>query len=800
MPLQVFNDTDFALGLRAGKVNPPSHSLTVIVKGTFRLTPGGVAASVPEDERALLSGDVYRDDERANSLVYDSDYALYKPRADVLVLGTCYAPKGTMVRASHAAITVGKLKKTIAVVGDRRWAGDAPSEPKPFQSIPLIWERSFGGEGFTKNPIGRGRALLPNLETPGALITSPADAPDPAGFGPIDRRWADRTARLGTYDEAWLASRWPDLPDDFDWGTFNAAPKDQQVIGYLRGDEPLAFENMHPEHALYSSRLPGARVRAFARVEAKGGLELREVKLQLDTLWVNMDMESLILVWRGSTPTLSREHEEIRDLLVVREDLAEQPLPGARYREAQYWQTPERPTFAAEKLQPSEEAGRRDAPPEGDVQAAMTAAMNETRAMLEKANVPKDMLDKLRSAATPDAFVAVLMGELAHDPEAAERVEREARERTKKLLADHGYDPSVLDDPDDLKPSPDPAWTRETVRAKAAAGESLAGKPLAGLDLSELDLRGCDLQGADLSNARLRFTKLDGARLIKAKLVRADVTGASMRGAIAIEAELFGADLSGVDLVKANLAGAGLRGATLRGAALDGADLSGAVLAQANGERASIVGASLTAADLSDASLDNITARGARLRGARLTGASLKGGALDAIDLTRADLSGASLDRASLREASLFGARCDDASFLGADLTGIRAPDGASFARASLRGARAPDGIFTGASLKGADLRGAELDRADLSGADLEGANLHRASLKKANLAGAKLTNALVTSANLFQCSLEAANLARADLRGSNLYGAELYEAKLAGAKLEGANLKATKLAPRGDA
>ncbi len=40
----------------------------------------------------------------------------------------------------------------------------------------------------------------------------------PAGFGCITRSWLPRLLLAGTYDQEWLETRHPDLPDDFDFG------------------------------------------------------------------------------------------------------------------------------------------------------------------------------------------------------------------------------------------------------------------------------------------------------------------------------------------------------------------------------------------------------------------------------------------------------------------------------------------------------------------------------------------------------------------------------------------------------
>ncbi|WP_437947522.1 DUF2169 domain-containing protein [Sorangium sp. So ce296] len=809
--MEILNDTGLKLGWLVGRVRPPATSLTVIVKGTFTLAPNAPAALAAPGDRLLLEGDRHLDGDPGKSLVYASDFAYFKPRADVLLVGTCRTPRGEAQPVSYAALEVGRLRKRIAVIGDRIWDGEVATEPRPFRAMPLRYELSFGGDGFAKNPLGRGRGKvktaagverwpLPNLELPGSLIDSPRQTPDPAGFGPIERTWAQRTAGVGTYDDRWLIERWPGLPEDFDWGYFNAAPHDQQIAGYLRGDEAIALENLHPELPRYESRLPGLRARCFVEAAARGRAEIREVPLHLDTLWIDMDAGRLALVWRGLTPIASRAHDELRRVLLVAEPLAEPPLPASRYRDPAWWRRPEAPEVAA-KPRASGAPGAPDGEPgkPGDIDPDIIAGLEQARAMLEKSGVPRDVIERLRGVTSPDAFLAIVIGELRHDPEAAARLERDSREQTRRLLVEHGHDPALLDEParPEDRPAAAAALTREEVAARAKGGRSFAGARLAGLDLSELDLRGLVFTRADLTGARLREARLDGADLTGARLERADLTRASLARAVAVQAELFGADLTGADLSAANLSEAGLRGAALPGARLDEADLTGATLAQANLERASLREAELGGANLAEVRARGANARGARLRGARLTAADLRGASLDAADLTGCALDGAQLGGASLREASLYGASGERVSMAEADLTGARAVDGASFRRVDLRAARADGSSWTGASLREADLRGATLIRADLSGADLSGANLHRAVLKNANLSKAKLDAALLTAVNLFQATLEQANLTRADLRGSNLYGCELLDAVLAEARLEGANLKATKLAGR---
>src|SRR5262249_10917528 len=141
---------------------PPNDSITVIVKGTFDLMHGGKARARPESD--LTTGDVHHDDDPERSLVYPSDFAIQKPKADVTLKGHAHALNGPAT-VLHATFRFGDKKtngfeRSIAIIGDRTWqksvVATAPSDPKPFTSMPLVYERAFGGPAFPGNPAGRG--------------------------------------------------------------------------------------------------------------------------------------------------------------------------------------------------------------------------------------------------------------------------------------------------------------------------------------------------------------------------------------------------------------------------------------------------------------------------------------------------------------------------------------------------------------------------------------------------------------------------------------------------------------------
>ena len=191
---------------------------------------------------------------------------------------------------------------------------------------------------------------------------------EPAGFGPLGRMWATRFAKMGTYTGRYRETRWPWFPEDFDWSHCNAAPEEMQFDGYLRGDEDLYCENLHPVHSEYHCRLPGLRVRCFLNKQAGAETDetrFDEVPMNLDTLWVDMDAGKLVLLWRGWAEVLSEDYEEVQDIFIMSEPLDQQPAPveqcyrqflDKKVEEEKAWApAPEEPAAAEDQTEQSPE-------------------------------------------------------------------------------------------------------------------------------------------------------------------------------------------------------------------------------------------------------------------------------------------------------------------------------------------------------------------------------------------------------------------------------------------------------------
>jgi hypothetical protein len=379
--MKVMNETGFAVEALPLMGPGDRAALAVIVKGTFTIVPGA-AATVAGEQLPILFGDVPHDEKAGGgSLKFESDIVAFKPRADVVLIGQAHAPSGKPPRFVDTSLRVGRLRKVVRVFGDRRWRWGGrflpvrATEPKPFRTMDLVYERAFGGidkvgGGCSRyNPVGRGfltkrakkivqDAPLPNLEDPRHPIRSWKSQPRPVGYAWWGRGWLPRVDHLGTYDEKWQKSRAPLPPEDFSWEFHNGAPADQQVEGYLRGDEPVEMVNLAPESKLefrLSGIAPVCRVArgkagsgpaaaatpppAAAAVPdepelpvvpdeedspavddepAPGGPDGEDVQLNLDTVCFMPDEMRFYQVWRGLFPVEDLTAQEVAAVAVWR--------------------------------------------------------------------------------------------------------------------------------------------------------------------------------------------------------------------------------------------------------------------------------------------------------------------------------------------------------------------------------------------------------------------------------------------------------------------------------------------------
>ncbi len=799
-----FNLSGLEVAWIPGRVDFPRHSLTVMAKGTFRLLPGGIATMVPNGEALRIDGDRHIADDIEKSLEYTSDFAIYKPKTDLLFKGQCHTPNGEAQTACKVSFGLDGDLQNLMVIGDRQWQSDllpgkSMTAPQPFSRMPLCYENSFGGDGFDANPVGKGHNNnLPNIEHPDFIITSPGDRPQPEGFAPLHSLWQPRRAKMGTFNKQWEEHRWPWFPEDMDWSLFNAAPPALQRSGYLKGDETLVMENLHATIPNYRCQLPALRSRCFINAGDQEKLaEFKEVKLELDTLWVDGDEEILVLVWRGIIPISDRFHDELKHLLLVTEPLDSAPQAEDVYRSqlAQLLLPPEEEKIAGVAAEPESQ-------PEAalNVDAAVKKALDESRSALKGMNLPAATMTALNQEQNPAVFLDLLIKALGIDPEAAARLEHENLLNNRKLLEERGYDPNLAG-----RLSVGKITTREDVIGAYAEGRDFSGVDLSNLDLQDLDLHGAQFSHTLLFNAKLNNCNLTGANLNAANLDNADLSSAT----------LVGADLAKATLRKAKLAQANLQSAQLQEAKLDEADLSQtnlglAQLQKTRFDSCMLKQANLQGADLSEARLVKAELTGANLVDSNAAKAVFTEAVLDDARLENSDLSNALLNQCSLRRANLSFAILIEAQFKQTNLetallTRVQAGqalfdeaildlanlDEADFSLASLNRATLKGSSMRATRFKDANLEKAVLDDVEAGWAEFSGAKMVSAQLQKGRLGDADFSAADVSNANFEQADLTRANFKETIASHVNMRLANLTELRAGGgSNFDHANLE----------
>lgn len=250
--LQLQNNTPFDANMALFPNEDAVDTLYILVKATFNI---GKNWTLADEQLPLLVGDEYWTEPVKSSIKYPSDYHTGKPCSDIMMLGHACAPDGKEVTSLDVSLTVGEVYKTIRVFGDRHWQNGHITASKPFRTMPLVYEKAYGGVHIAdgqivaadeRNPVGRGFAglrsveqmngvPLPNLEDPANLISDISQQPLPACFAASAPHWMPRSQYAGTYDEQWQTTRAPYLPQDFDRRFFNMAHPDLVYPGYLQG-------------------------------------------------------------------------------------------------------------------------------------------------------------------------------------------------------------------------------------------------------------------------------------------------------------------------------------------------------------------------------------------------------------------------------------------------------------------------------------------------------------------------------------------------------------------------------------
>lgn len=852
--MKIINKSGLTCLTVLGQLNYPNHSLSLVVKGSFDLSPDSEFSL--SDDQGDMAADIYipSEQDKGESLYYDSDATPFKPNADLIVHGRCYAPNKEPIKASKCSVSVDEFKHEVVVVGDRYvrndgFGGRVVSDVEPFASMPLNYENaaatSFNPVGVE---VGRGRGTkLPNIISESALNSQRIIDENESllGFGPVHREWPNRKELLGSYSDDYLETRWPWYPKDFDFSYFNCAPPWMQLDGYLSGTESLTFTNMHPEHVEYKAQLPSLKLRCFNQL-ADGSWN--ELPMNLDTCWVDMDKEAGVLLWRGWMPVSNELYEEVKYIFVAAENVDEPK--SADYWWQQFLDEVNR-TNANNKNAQSVAA---DIPSRSLSAAQQSALEEDSNATAENLSfteqleqdaelkafydeLPEEVQKELQEGrGEKDLPLQELVGSISElNPEqqsivyqVSDAFEKGTAKETLLSLIDVPLDDALsaeidrilkLSSSDELPLNqlenlpPEQLQVLEKLKADSEFSLKSSAEKHSEETLDESEaitnlLFGADGDKNSFNPRELEKLVREGVSFYDLDLSSLNLSSVDLSGGTFIRCSFVSSCLHKANLDQALLIESNMDHADLSYANLEGARLSSISASAANLSFANLTQADLSMALLFSANLQSIQANGARFVEAELGDVNFSDAHCDQSDFTRANLVSAVAYRTSLQGACFNEANIESAIFDYANLTDARfyktEGQGVSLISSNtsgLRAAKARLPELRAQYLKGPDSNWIECDlvSADFLGAQLPQASFVQSKLTKSvlsycDLYEANFSYAVLDEATLVDAKLVRARFERASIKHSDLSGSNAYAADFHLAEVEQVNAVDTNL------
>ncbi|CCJ90699.1 DUF2169 domain-containing protein [Cronobacter sp. EKM101R] len=781
------------------------------------------------------------------------DMAIPKVRAEFLATGHAYTHHQQEKTACAVRIDVENLSKSLAVFGDRYWAGSKMTLPRPFDEMRLDWSRAYGGEGYEENPHGVGFRpeihqghefrRLPNIEPFEGRMISPKQKPEPASFGPLDILWPRRFSRMGKkYDASWLQNDFPGFAKDIDWKVFNAASPDQwwQDRDTLPPQAKWRIWNMHPEKPLQEGTLPPWQARCFINRQRGDDTLFEEVALRATTVWFFPHLEQMMLIWQGHIRINEDDAADVLQLLPAMEKVGA-PRSVNHYRKvlAQRMDKEKGALFAFREkdLVPEDAIGpwidseveESASPMRDNMNNRANQLREQHRARIEASG--GDVNDLLGDIEEPE------MPKLDELPEFIEKMEKQAAEMQAKAEArkremEARFPQGNNEDNQPRGPEAMHRMQEMLYRNRDSLGEkklaqsrdalhqmylmsvqhqpparrlkgdlaqiirqraerTLAqGGDFSGMDLTGVDFSGMDLRGADFSKALLECADLSHCQL----------DGVNFRGAMLARAELHhtslrdcnfeGASLSLAQCCHSDFSGARFKDTQLQETLLDDCTFDDATLEGLLFRETWFTHCRFHRATLDGCVFLELTLPGLDFRHARLNKTTFVKSTLEA-----ADFSDATLDSCSFVET-----HADEARFINATWITCAAASESTLNRADFTHATLRQSNLRQTALCGARFELAKLENTDLSEADCRGASFQRACLVGSLFIRTDFREVNFTDANLMGALLQKSQLGGADFNGANLFRADLSQSFTNDeTRMNGAFTKRVKTLPKRD-
>ncbi len=757
------------------------------------------------------------------------DAGVPKDRGEVLLSARCCSPAGEPIPFRRVSVRVGNVAKSLDVFGDRNWEKKGgvwqKTEPRPFQEMPVVFSRAFGGNGYPDNPSGKGFVEdpgegpipLPNIESPEYPVASLSDRPGPAGLETLDITWRQRFSKVGSYASGELGKDYPALPANADWTLYNQALPDQWLPGFWNGGEPFVLEGFSPRNERQEGVLPNLLIRSFVTLADDAGSSFVEVSMVSETVWLFPHLGIGVVIHRGSLPVGTDDAAEVRSVLLAAEDPGEK-RPASHYldfrnrRETRdpkdlslYGEAPLLP----ERLENDPLANRGNvryqlsALPSGEEQRTKRILFRRLdrmrEGMVQRLNASPDPSPGGKEAALKaldqrfEGMRTEIESRSAQNPLAAmEAAMRESdttqiEEKLRKAVArisDEDLRKAGLSREDFLSrkapqaPSKGASEKRfENMLARIREAGS-SGNGIAPSGTSELEFPP-EMAKSMVRSVHMFSPPPPDPRLSREK--RQEVQDDLGENRDFRNRDLRGADLSGLDLSGCDFSECDLLGADFSESNLTGASFSGAWAAHCRFREGTLSRADFSGANLGCSDFSGIRAETASFEKSVLSGASFADCDLSGSNFSGADLFGTTFQRAKIRGASF-----PKAKFMRVGQT--PSPFAPSPAESPKTPEEDPDRIlfeevdFSGSVFEKSLFMKADFRRVDFSGCRLAGVSFFECSGPGTRFDGANLAKAVFVQSPDFSRS----SFREADLTGANLRDVSVMESDFRGAILSG--------------
>lgn len=190
---------------------------------------------------------------------------------------------------------------------------------------------AWGGEKHPDNPAGCGLPPVPGAggavgRLPNLFDPAEADAVNPSGgraanFSARDPAWPARHAQ-GSFDDQWLAQRWPGEPEDADPRNHFLADADQRAPSFWAGGERVRLSGFDAANRTIEWTVPAFAVKALYKRVGDDALQVQSSVL--DTLALFPDEQVAVLVYRACVPQCGVDGRSVAMVMVAAEDAGEQ--------------------------------------------------------------------------------------------------------------------------------------------------------------------------------------------------------------------------------------------------------------------------------------------------------------------------------------------------------------------------------------------------------------------------------------------------------------------------------------------